>query len=139
MRSQDSKELLAPLEDVWSFLSEPHNFSDWWPGIGGVQPDRRGFAEGARWTLFRGSEPGLLQRPNAPQMLVVTGLEPYKRFVFNLPRERMDAELLLEPVGHDHTLADLTVVGPFMWGWSQRSLARRVLERLHDLLQTAEP
>jgi len=139
MRSQDSKELLAPLEDVWTFLSEPYNFSDWWPGIGGVQPDRRGFAEGARWTLFRGSEPGLLQRPHAPQMLVVSGLESYKRFAFNLPRERIDAELLLEPVGHDHTLANLTIVGPFMWGWSQRSLARRVLQRLHDLLQTAEP
>ncbi len=139
MRSQDSKELLAPVEDVWSFLSEPYNFSDWWPGIGGVQPDRRGFANGARWTLFRGSEPGLFQRPNAPQMLVVTAIEPYKRFAFNLPRQRMDAELLLEPARHDHTRADLTIVGPFMLGWSQRSMARRVLRSLYDLLQTAEP
>ena len=59
MKSEASAELLAPIEDVWSFLSEPHNFSDWWPNIGGVQPDRRGFAEQARWTLIRGAEPGL--------------------------------------------------------------------------------
>ena len=30
------KELLAPLEDVWLFLAEPHHLSDWWPGVAGV-------------------------------------------------------------------------------------------------------
>ena len=69
----------------------------------------------------------------------MTAVEPYKRFAFNLPRKRMDTELLLEPTGHDHTLAGLTIVGPFVLGWSQRSLARRVLQSLYDLLQTAEP
>jgi len=137
MRSQDSKELLAPLEDVWSFLSEPYNFSDWWPRIGGVQPDRRGFAEGARWSLTRGSEPGLFQRPNTPKMLVVTAVEPFKRFAFHLPRDRLDAELLVEPVGHDHTQAALTIGGPFLVGLRQGSMARQVLQRLYDLVQTA--
>ena len=32
--------------DVWAFLAEPYHLSDWWPGITGVEPDRRGFAPG---------------------------------------------------------------------------------------------
>ena len=52
-----SRELLAARDDVWSFIAEPHHFSDWWPGIGGVQPDRRGLAEGARWEHQRHREP----------------------------------------------------------------------------------
>jgi uncharacterized protein YndB with AHSA1/START domain len=137
VKSQASTELLAPVEDVWSFLSEPYNFSDWWPGIGGVNPDRRGFAEGARWTLFRGAEPGLFQKPNAPRMLVVTAVEPYKRFAFNLPSDRLEAELLLEPAGHDHTEAALMIDGPFLLGFRRPVLAKGILERLHDLIQTA--
>jgi uncharacterized protein YndB with AHSA1/START domain len=137
VKSQASQELLAPVEDVWGFLSEPYNFSDWWPEIGGVKPDRRGFSAGARWTLFRGAEPGLFQKPNTPRMLVVTAIEPYKRFAFNLPSDRLDAELELEPQGHDHTLATLTIDGPFLLGFRQPVMARRILERLHDLIQTA--
>ena len=137
MKSQASVELLAPVEDVWDFLAEPYNFSDWWPGIGGVEPDRRGFAEQARWTLIRGAEPGLFQKPSSRRMLVVTGIEPYKRFAFNLPRDRLDVELRLGPVGHDHTQADLTIDGPFLLGFRRPVLAPKVLERLHDLIQTA--
>ena len=37
-----SRELLAPREDIWSFLAEPHHLADWWPGVRGVEPDRRG-------------------------------------------------------------------------------------------------
>ena len=44
-----SRELLAPRADVWAFLAEPFHLSNWWPGITGVEPDRRGFAPGARW------------------------------------------------------------------------------------------
>jgi hypothetical protein len=139
VRSQASKELLAPLEDVWSFVSEPYNFADWWPGVGGVKPDRRGFAEGARWTLYRGSEPGLFERPSAPRMLVVSAVEPYKRFAFHLLRDRLDAELLVEAAGHDHTRASITIGGPFLVGLRQHSMARSVLQRLYDLIQTAAP
>ena len=48
-----SRELLAPLDDVWAFVAEPHNLPDWWPRVGGVQPDRLGLAPGARWALQR--------------------------------------------------------------------------------------
>src|SRR5947199_3557933 len=45
-------ELLASRTDVWSFLAEPYHLSDWWPGITGVEPDRRAFAPGARWKVL---------------------------------------------------------------------------------------
>ena len=35
-----ARELLAPRADVWAFLAEPYNLPDWWPGIGGLQPER---------------------------------------------------------------------------------------------------
>src|SRR5207249_873445 len=46
-----ARELLASRADVWAFLSEPYRLSDWWPGILGLEPDRRGFAPGARWKV----------------------------------------------------------------------------------------
>ena len=42
------RELLAPIHDVWGFLADPHHLPDWWPGIAGVEPDRRGLGRGAR-------------------------------------------------------------------------------------------
>jgi uncharacterized protein YndB with AHSA1/START domain len=50
-----SRELLASPEDVWRYLSEPYHLSDWWPRVATVEPDRRGFAAGARWRV-RSSE-----------------------------------------------------------------------------------
>ena len=52
-----ARELLAPREDVWLFLAEPHHLSDWWPGVAGVTPDRRGLAPGARWKLHAAMRP----------------------------------------------------------------------------------
>lgn len=131
-------ELLAPVEDVWAFISEPYNFADWWPGVNGVKPDRRGFATGARWTLVQ-DRPGLFRKPNAPRMLLVREVEPYRLFAFHLVAERTDVELLLKPLGHDHTGALLETHGPGQWSLGRRPIADRALERLHDLIQTAEP
>ena len=52
--------LLAPIDDVWAFLAEPYHLADWWPGISGVEPDRRGLAPGARWKVHRAEPPRLL-------------------------------------------------------------------------------
>ena len=57
--------LLAPLDDVWDFLAEPYNLADWWPGIAGVEPDRRGLAAGARWKVVGPSQPGYFRRRQA--------------------------------------------------------------------------
>ena len=55
--SEATRELLASLDDAWGFLAEPYHLSDWWPGVVSVQPDRRGFATGARWQVTVISDP----------------------------------------------------------------------------------
>jgi hypothetical protein len=135
-RASAARELLAAREDVWSFIAEPHHFPDWWPGIGGVQPDRRGVAEGARWGV-RGNElPTLFRRSTSSGMLLVTGVQIPERFAWTLTGDHIDAELRLEERGPDRTIATLDVEAPWLYGFS-RALPRRALTRLHALCQTA--
>ena len=135
-RAAASRELLAAREDVWSFVAEPHHFADWWPGIGGVQPDRRGFAEGARWGISGTDRASLLRRATSSGMLLVTGIETPKRFAWRLTGDHIDAELRLEERGPDRTIATLDIEAPWLYGFS-RALPRRALTRLHALCQTA--
>ena len=131
------KELLAPLEDVWLFLAEPHHLSDWWPGVGGVTPDRRGLAPAARWKLHAPMRPGLLlRRPASESTLMVLDVEPPFRVTWHMTTERLDVELRLADAGDHHTNAELTVGGPFMVGL-RRSFPRTALNRLYALCQTA--
>ena len=129
-------ELFAPREDVWAFVGEPYHLADWWPGIAAVEPDRRGFAPGARWEVRGGPRPGLLRRAHASQLLLVRRVEPYERFSFHLTRDRLDVELRLGASGPERTLAELVVRSPWLVGLG-RSLPRTALSRLHDLCQTA--
>jgi uncharacterized protein YndB with AHSA1/START domain len=132
---QVSRELLAPLDDVWAFVAEPHNFAKWWPRVGGVQADRRGLAPGARWQLQGENRPSLLRRPEAVGQLLVLAVEPKRRFGFQLSGDRLDAELTLEPEAENRTRATLRVQGPWLVGLS-RALPREALLRLHALCQT---
>ena len=63
-RVQASRELLASRADVWKVLAEPYNLASWWPGIGGLEPDRRGFAAGARWHVVGRDRPSLFRKTN---------------------------------------------------------------------------
>jgi uncharacterized protein YndB with AHSA1/START domain len=135
-RAEAQRELLAPPEDVWAFISDPGRIRDWWPGISGLQVDRRGFAPGARWQVVGDNNPSLFRRPNMTGTLIVRGVERPRLFAFHLTGDRIDVELRLSPAGADRTLASLTVVGPALIGL-KRSLPRRALDRLHDLCQTA--
>ena len=135
-RVSASRELLAAREDVWSFIAEPHHFPGWWPGIGGVQPDRRGLAEGARWGVSGIERPTLLRRPTSSGMLLVTGVQIPERFAWTLTGDHIDAELRLEQRGPDRTIATLDVEAPWLYGFS-RALPRKALTRLHALCQTA--
>jgi hypothetical protein len=69
-------------------------------------------------------------------MIVIRAVEPGRRLAWQFTQERLDAEILLEPAGHDHTVATLTVAGPSLLGF-RRSLPRVALDRLHSLIQTA--
>jgi uncharacterized protein YndB with AHSA1/START domain len=139
VRAEDSKDLLASREQVWAFLAEPYHLSDWWPGIASVQPDRRGLAHGARWTLVGGREPTLFRKSHATNMLIVGDVQPFERVSFHLLAQRLDVEIVLAVIDSDRTRVTVAVEGP----WRPeamgrpRALPRHALARLHALLQTA--
>ena len=135
-RVSATRELLAPREDVWSFIAEPHHFPDWWPGIAAVQPDRRGFAEGARWQVHSPDRPTLFRRATSSGMLLIRAIRPPELFAWTLTGDHIDAELNLEAKADDRTLAVLNLDAPWLFGVS-RALPRRALTRLHALCQTA--
>ncbi len=132
-----SRTLLAPLEDVWAFLAEPYNLADWWPGVSGVEPDRRGLAQGARWKVIGPNEPGYFRRPQATGTLLVLDVVPKERIAFQLTGDRIDADLTLRAAGNDRTEVSLAVDGPWLIGL-KRSFPRRALDRLHSLVRTGE-
>jgi hypothetical protein len=135
-RASASCELLASREDVWKFIAEPHHFPDWWPGIAGVRPDRRGVAAGARWQVQGTDRPTLFRRATASGMLLVRAARAPELFAWTLTGNRIDAELRLEEIEPTRTNAALEVEAPWLLGFS-RDLPRRALTRLHALCQTA--
>ncbi len=135
-RVSAARELLASREDVWEFIAEPRHFADWWPGVAAVEPDRRGFAEGARWTIRASERPTLFRRSGYSGVLLVRAVNRPRRFAWTLTGDRLDAELLLEETAPDRTRALLEVGATWLVSLP-RSLPRRALARLHDLCQTA--
>jgi len=125
--------LLAPLDDVWAFVAEPFNLPDWFPGVSGVQPDRRGMAPGARWQVLGPDRPSLLRKPDAAGKLLVLDVVPMRRIAFQLTGQRLDAELELEPVGEE-TRAALAVEAPFLT--VSRSFPQKALQKLYELCQS---
>jgi uncharacterized protein YndB with AHSA1/START domain len=136
MRMQASRELLAARPEVWAFLAEPYHLADWWPGVSGVTPDRRGAAAGARWQIVSSDEPTLLRKPRATGTLVVTASDEPRLFAFELLAEKLRVTVELEATTADRTLATVTVEGPWLIAY-RRSLARRAVNRLYALCQTA--
>jgi uncharacterized protein YndB with AHSA1/START domain len=137
-RSAAERVLLAPIEDVWAFVAEPYHLSDWFPGVTGVEPDRRGFAVGARWKMAgAGLGRGQYSRgQTAEGVILVRAVEEPYRFVFELLGDRTVADLRLERVASGRTAAALSLQMPW-WGIFSRDAARRALTRLYDLVQTA--
>jgi hypothetical protein len=134
-----SRELLAPRTDVWALVAEPYHLPDWWPAYTGVRPDRRGLARGARWHVSRGRAPGLLRRPGAEGVIVITEVAEGLELRWHDVQQRFDAGIRLANAGEGRTLATAYVRGP---AWrllleGARDLPARALARLHDLCQTA--
>jgi uncharacterized protein YndB with AHSA1/START domain len=129
--------VLAPLDDVWAFLAEPYNLGDWWPGVSGVEPARRGFAPGARWTVIGPDRPGYFRKPMAAGTLLVLEVEPRRRLAFQLTADRLEADLTLRAVDEARTQVALVVDGPWLIGL-RRAFPHQALARLHSLLRTSE-
>ena len=123
-----SRELLAARADVWAFLAEPYHLTDWWPGITGVEPDRRGFAVGARWKVIATSHNWFTGRSARESMVLVRAVEPYERFAWHLLKPKTDVEVRVAAAGADRTVVTVT---------TSRGSPERALQRLYDLVQTA--
>jgi uncharacterized protein YndB with AHSA1/START domain len=123
-----ARELLAPRADVWAFIAEPYHLPDWWPGITGVEPDRRGFAPGARWKVIVASHNVFVGRRSRETLLIVRAIDPYERFAWHVLETKLDAEVSLQAVDPERTRVTVSV---------SRGSAERPLQRLYDLVQTA--
>jgi uncharacterized protein YndB with AHSA1/START domain len=134
-----SRELLASRRDVWRFVAEPYHLADWWPGLSGVEPDRRGLAAGARWTVTLARPVSIVRKPQSSGLLLVERVVAPELAAWHLTADRLDVELRLDATAEDRTLATLTVEGrwlPEILG-PRRRLPRQALARLHALCQTA--
>lgn len=118
---------------MWAFVAEPYHLSDWWPGITGVEPDRRGMAAGARWKVMG---PSYLRKPETAGLLLVRAVVPRERFAFELAGERVGVDVLLRPVAAGRTSVTVAVDGRLVLG-PRRRLAPLAVNRLYDLVQTA--
>lgn len=134
-----SRVLLAPREDVWALVAEPFSLSDWWPAYSGVEPDRRGLAEDARWTVVRSRTPGFLRRPRGSGLIIIRRVTPGAELAWHDVQQSLDAGLRLEDSA-GHTRATAWVEGPLWRLLSEgaRGLPQQALARLFDLCQTAE-
>lgn len=133
------RELLAPRADVWALVAEPYHLPDWWPGYTGVRPDRRGLAEGARWTVTRSRAPGFLRRPGGEATIVLRRVDPGLELRWLDVTQGLEASLELANAGPERTRATAAVEGPWwrLLAEGVRSEPRQALTRLHDLCQTA--
>jgi hypothetical protein len=133
-----SRVLLAPRADVWALIAEPYHLPDWWPSYTGVEPDRRGLAEGARWTVMRGRTPGFLRRPRGAGIIVIRRVFMATELGWHDVAQGIDAGITLDDHGRN-TLATAYVDGPYwrLLAEGARGLPRLAVSRLYDLCQTA--
>jgi uncharacterized protein YndB with AHSA1/START domain len=130
--------LLASREDVWAIVAEPYHLPDWWPAYTGVEPDRRGLVEGARWTVLRSRTPGFLRKPRGKGLIVIQRVSPGEELAWLDLSQNVEAGLRLEDEGRG-TRATVFVDGPFwrLFAEGARGLPRLAVARLYDLCQTA--
>jgi hypothetical protein len=133
-----SRVVRAPRADVWALVAEPFHLPDWWPSYTGVEPDRRGLAEGARWTVLRGRRPGLLRKPGGRGLILLERVAPATELSWLDLAQNVHAGIRLDDEGRD-TLVTAFVNGPFwrLYAEGARGLPRLAVSRLYDLCQTA--
>ena len=126
--STATRELLASRADVWAFLAEPYHLSDWWPGITGVEPDRRGFAPGARWKVLATKRNILIGRRAVETVLLIRAIDEYERWTWHLLEPKTDVEIGVRASTEDRTAVTVS---------TSRGSARTAVDRLYALIQTA--
>jgi uncharacterized protein YndB with AHSA1/START domain len=126
--SSATLELLAPRADVWAFLAEPYHLPDWWPGITGVEPDRRGFAPGARWKVLATKRNVLAGARPVETMLLIGEIDQFERWTWHLLHPKTDVEIRLRSIAEDRTGVAVS---------TSRGSADAAVKRLYDLVQTA--
>jgi hypothetical protein len=138
MAIEGSRVLLAPREDVWALVAEPYHLPDWWPSYTGVQPDRRGLAEGARWSVTRSRAPGFLRRPRGQGLIVIRRVVTATELAWLDVAQNLEAGVRLDDDGRN-TIATAFVDGPYwrLLAEGARGLPRDAVTRLYDLCQTA--
>jgi uncharacterized protein YndB with AHSA1/START domain len=133
-----SRVLVASREDVWALVAEPYHLPDWWPAYTGVEPDRRGLAEGARWTVLRSRTPGFLRKPRGKGLIVIQRVSPGEELAWLDLSQNVEAGLRLEDEGRG-TRATAFFDGPpwRLLAEGARGLPRLAVARLYDLCQTS--
>ena len=138
MREEASQVLPVSREEAWALIAEPYHLPDWWPGYTGVEPDRRGLQENARWTVVRGSRPGFMRKPRGTGLVLIRRVSPGSELAWHDLGQKLDMGLTLASES-GHTRATAWVSGPFwrMYAEGVRSLPTKAVARLHDLCDTA--
>jgi hypothetical protein len=95
-----------------------------------VEPDRRGFASGARWKVLINTSNVFVGRRRRETLLLVRDVEPFERWSWHLVATRLDVEIRLRHVADGRTLVLINTNS------RRRSLERTALTRLYDLCQT---
>ena len=150
-----TRELLAPRDDVWAFVSAADRLPDWWPGIVGAQDD------GATWMIEGDERPGLgsYAGGSAPgpegrseTVAVEKNAPGFLRLSFQ--QTGYELELALEATAPNRTTATLTLANEtahhslfgrlgeaaeevvLSGGGSHQTLAESLLEHIYELCQT---
>jgi hypothetical protein len=125
-------------EDAWALVSEPFHLPDWWPGYTGVEPDRRGLEENARWTVVRGSRPGFMRKPRGTGLIVIRRVSSGNELSWYDQNQKLEMGVRLEDEGRE-TKATAWVSGPIwrLYAEGARSLPTKAGARLRDLCDTA--
>jgi uncharacterized protein YndB with AHSA1/START domain len=138
VKEEASQVLPVSREKAWALISEPYHLPDWWPGYTGVEPDRRGLEENARWTVVRGSRPGFMRKPRGTGLILIRRVSPGSELAWHDLGQKLDMGVCLEDEGRG-TRATAWVSGAAwrLYAEGVRSLPAKAAARLHDLCDTA--
>jgi uncharacterized protein YndB with AHSA1/START domain len=132
-------ELQSDRRDVWALVAEPYHLPDWWPAYTGVNPDRRGLAENARWQVIRNVSPGFLRTPEGEGLIVITRVLEGWELRWHDVKQEIEAGVKLDNAGSGRTRATTFVEGAWLRLVAEgaRGLPKSALTRLRDLCLTA--